>query len=276
MDSLNLTYFDYLILAITAYSIIAAFYKGLIKAFTSFFGWIISAIGSEMLFSPIEGVVSKIVTNNLGAICISLFSGFVISIIFTSIITNKILDLTPNIRGGMVDRSLGFAFGFLRGLIISCVIFQIVVLASPLFLNSSEDPVTGVPIIPLPDMVKNAKTYQLLNQGSSLLMSMIPKDLIQKQIDALSNKIEANVASNKKTDGANQDIKKSNQDDNALDTESLIKALSNVKSATDASSASAGSNGSDVGGTNNSDNNGTNSNNIDITDVIKKLNEMTK
>ncbi len=279
MDSLNLTYFDYLILAIMAYSIIAAFYKGLIKACTSFFGWIISVMGSYMLFTPVEAVISKIVTNNMGSTCISLFLGFVLSIIFTSMITNKILDLTPNIRGGIIDRSLGFAFGFVRGLIVSCIIFQIIVLASPLFLTSSEDPLTGITDVPLPEMVKKAKTYQLLNQGSGLLISFVPKDLVQKEIDMLAGKIAANALSNKKTDNKTSDglpdDKKSNGDAGAIDTESLIKSLTNIKS----EAASSGSNASDVpapASANTDTTGGANANSIDITDVIKKINELAK
>jgi membrane protein required for colicin V production len=265
MNILDLTYFDYIILVIIAYSLIAAFYKGLIKACTSFFGWIISFMGSYMIYSPIEGVVSKIVTNNLGSVCISLFLGYVISLILTSIITNKILDLTPNIRGGMIDRSLGFAFGLVRGLIISCVIFQIIVLSSPLFLN----PIAGSVSPPLPDAVKKAKTYQLLNQGSGLLMSFIPRDMVQKQIDELSSQIAANALSNKKSDNQDEitskDNKKSDDDTNIINTDSLIKALNSAKSS-DTSASNIG----------NANNDHTNEDGIDITDVIKKLNELSK
>ena len=259
MSVLNLTYFDYIILLITSYSMIAAFFKGVIKAGTSFLGWIFSIFGCRLLYNPIYELLNKVIPNEIAAMALAALSGYVVSLLAISILNSKIIDLTVDLRGGIIDRSLGFAFGFLRGVIISCALFQAVVVSSSFFLNQSGS--DGDKDVNLPVGVKEAKTFQLLNQGSGFIVSAIPKEWIQEQIDMLNSKINTRKDQDGSPTGANpvEGNTGNSKPQDKLNTDDLLKEFNNLK---------------DVLGTGDKSQDSTDSN--DITNVIKKLNDLGK
>jgi uncharacterized membrane protein required for colicin V production len=175
------------------YSTLAAFFKGLIKALSSFCGWIIASFGSYFLAAPLGKMIKVFIDHTLISYAIAAIISFILSLLLVSFLNGKIMHYTVTIRAGALDRSLGFAFGFLRGMLLSCVLFQIV-LVSCIMIN----PRPGE----MPIGVKKAKTYQLLNQGSGIIISYMPKDLISpKVLLKLNTKSDDNVMPNEiKTD----------------------------------------------------------------------------
>ncbi len=213
MTDLNLTYFDYIILLVMLYSTLAAFFKGLIRALSSFCGWIIAAFGSYILAAPLGKMLKVFIDNNLVSYAIAAIISFILSLLLVSFLNNKIMHYTLTIRAGALDRSLGFAFGFLRGMLLSCVLFQII-LVSSLIINHRPGE--------MPLGVKKAKTYQLLNQGSGIIMSYIPKDLVPpKMLLKLKSKDNASNAKNSDNVMPNdiQDV------ENMINIEELSKEL---------------------------------------------------
>jgi membrane protein required for colicin V production len=218
MTDLNLTYFDYIILLVMLYSTLAAFFKGLIRALSSFCGWIIAAFGSYILAKPLGKMLKVFIDNNLVSYAIAAIISFILSLLLVSFLNNKIMHYTLTIRAGALDRSLGFAFGFLRGMLLSCVLFQII-LVSSLIINHRPGE--------MPLGVKKAKTYQLLNQGSGIIMSYIPKDLVPpnlvppKMLLKLKSKDSASNAKNSDNVMPNniQDV------ENMINIEELSKEL---------------------------------------------------
>jgi membrane protein required for colicin V production len=187
MDFSSLTYFDNFVIFVVIYSTFIAFFKGFIKTSTSFLSWIASTIGSFFIFPYVLPIVGNIIHNVLFANLAAGFGSYILCMTIISFINGKIIDLTVEVRGGAIDRTLGLGFGFLRGCLITCMIFHIVVLLSPVFMQQSDDDITYAQS-PLPDMVKKAKTFNLLNSGSKLILAALPKNVIPDNLNLVKNK----------------------------------------------------------------------------------------
>lgn len=171
-----LTGFDQLVFAIIFISTAFAIYKGFIRSFLSLFGWIFAAIASYYL-NPFTKIFLTPMINNSVALAITApLVTYIALMIFLKIIAN-ILAPTPNTTVAMVDRILGAAFGVMRGIIFSSIIFFCVSFASsgsiPFLGFNQKDPVT--------DEVKwlsRSLTYPYLKSTTKFFSTLLPGSLI--------------------------------------------------------------------------------------------------
>ena len=139
MSVASLTNFDYLILAIMVISTLFALFKGFLKTSLSIIGWFIAAGVSIFALPYIKPYLAPHIQNELLLMWIGRSVLFVIALVVMAIINYQILLALSSVKGGAVDRSLGFGLGLVRGALISCVIFLIVIMAPPA-LGIGKDP----------------------------------------------------------------------------------------------------------------------------------------
>ena len=95
---------------------------------------------------------------------------FIISLIVLHLITMRIADFVVDSKIGPLDRTLGFVFGALRGIVIAVVL---VIFGNWLFRNN------------LPAWATESRTLPMLTQFGDGLISALPDDLEQQVNDIL-------------------------------------------------------------------------------------------
>ncbi len=160
----SLTNFDYLILIITFISTITAFLSGFVKTVTSIACWVASGFTAVFLAPSLKPSFQNML-GDLSSFAhpVSVAVIFLISLITLSFVSSKILKLAKPITGGAIDHSLGFAFGLIRGTLISCIIFIIIKSLVPIWSNFSKSE-KG------PKWFASSVTYNLLDKISNLLV----------------------------------------------------------------------------------------------------------
>jgi membrane protein required for colicin V production len=163
MDDLSTIFFDILVLIAILISILLAFYRGLFKELLSTFLWIGSiTLG---LLGSLE-LTLELSSHLPGVPGLNWIIGGVISIIsfLLGSFANRWLIKRLNIEPPtVIDRSLGFLFGFIRGIfLVSCAF---IVLHS----------LIGKELIPI--WVKSSKLTFLLQNSANVIIYLIPKNL---------------------------------------------------------------------------------------------------
>ena len=111
---------------------------------------------------------------------------FLVVFVVFFILNSKAIYALRKYRKGAIDQSLGFAFGFLRGVVIVSLFFYIISLFSNLFNYGGDTKKKG------PAFFIEAKTYNLLEISNNMLLSFLPDDLpemIVKKIDGLRDEV---------------------------------------------------------------------------------------
>jgi membrane protein required for colicin V production len=129
-----LSYLDLTLLTLGLISALLAMYRGFVREMLSIVSWIVAAVAAYVAFrqaqvsiGPEIGKQLGLAGNNaslVGAAAIAL-AAFLVVLIIVHLITSKISDLVLDSNVGMVDRLLGFAFGFVRGALIVVVLFML-------------------------------------------------------------------------------------------------------------------------------------------------------
>ena len=110
--------FDVIILVLIFISALFAFFRGLSLELLSISVWIISFFGSYAYGNNLVNFFNKIVNNILISTAISYVLAFLIIFVIFSFLTRKFSVFIKDSYVGLIDKSLGFIFGILRGYII--------------------------------------------------------------------------------------------------------------------------------------------------------------
>ena len=110
--------FDIIILVLIFISALFAFFRGFSLELLSISVWIISFFGSYAYGNNLVNFFNKIVNNILISTAISYVLAFLIIFVIFSFLTRKFSVFIKDSYVGLIDKSLGFIFGILRGYII--------------------------------------------------------------------------------------------------------------------------------------------------------------
>lgn len=126
------TIVDGIVALVVIISGLLAYSRGFVRETTAIFGWIISAFLAFIFAPQVETLVKEIpmIGDYLRESCelaiITAFAAvFAISLVVASIFTPLISSMVRQSALNAVDRSLGFFFGILRGLLLVGVVFLI-------------------------------------------------------------------------------------------------------------------------------------------------------
>lgn len=183
MEFSALNWFDAAVITVVLMSSLLAFFRGFLKALVSFIVWV-GAVCSAVYISPYAAEYFKDSMENQKILLVSCYVAvFLVSLIIFAIIGARILDLIHSYRKGLVDRSLGLAFGFVRGVLIVCAIFFSIDATSQIIKYGENKERPG------PDFFAKAETYNLLNITTKFIMSSLPEDFNEYMV-ARINKLK--------------------------------------------------------------------------------------
>ena len=115
--------FDIIILVLILISALFAFFRGFSLELLSISVWIISFFGSYAYGNNLVNFFNKIVNNILISTAISYVLAFLIIFVIFSFLTRKFSVFIKDSYVGLIDKSLGFIFGILRGYVIVSLCF---------------------------------------------------------------------------------------------------------------------------------------------------------
>ena len=122
MESLALSYFDYLVIGIIALSGLIAFFRGFIQEILSLVLWITAFAAAMLLNAYLDPYFIDYIDNPEIRRILTIVTVFV-GIIFLGGLIIKLLRGLVHWSGmGGLDRLLGVLFGFIRGMLLVVVI----------------------------------------------------------------------------------------------------------------------------------------------------------
>lgn len=170
---------DLVILGILVVSGFLALMRGLVKEVLSIGGWVVGVVGTLHLFPLIKPFVRPYISSEYllnGAVSVATF---IVLMVVISLITTFVAKKVTDSRLGPLDRSLGFAFGLVRGALLVCIAYLILAWLAPADRH--------------PEMVREARALPLVIDGSALVVKLVPEDMrpkLPESADAIRKKVE--------------------------------------------------------------------------------------
>ncbi|ABM44767.1 hypothetical protein X471_00527 [Bartonella bacilliformis str. Heidi Mejia] len=158
-----ITILDGIVIIVILFSSFLAMLRGFSRELLSLISWIVATVITLFLFKPALPFVEQYLSNKMIALIVTLVIIFVIVLSIISIVTMKIADLIIDSQIGMLDRTIGFIFGALRGLLI--------VVISMMLVNTLIKPEQQA------NWLKNAKTKPILDSLGLEIWDVLPKNL---------------------------------------------------------------------------------------------------
>jgi len=165
-----LTAFDVGVGVLVLISAILATARGLTREVLSLATWAGSAAIAVYMWQYHPDIARQYIAEPVVADIATVVVTFIVALIVLHLLTMRIADFVVDSRIGPIDRTLGFVFGVLRGVLIAIVIT-----------------IFGLWLLPnnLPDWAANAQTLPHLKNMGDTLISMLPEGLEQQVTDIL-------------------------------------------------------------------------------------------
>jgi membrane protein required for colicin V production len=103
-----------------------AMLRGLTREMLSIMSWALAALVTLFCYSHFKGDVRSIIDTPMLADATLIAVVFIVSLIVFSLVTINISERVLDSRVGAVDRTLGFVYGLIRGLILVVIAYLIV------------------------------------------------------------------------------------------------------------------------------------------------------
>ncbi|ACK49388.1 Colicin V production protein [Methylocella silvestris BL2] len=156
------SYLDLGLIVVILVSALLAMLRGFTREVLAIASWGAAAVAAIYLHPLVLPYIKPYVSKDVIALALSAAAVFFVTLIIVSLITIKFSDAILDSKVGALDRSLGFAFGAVRGLLLCVIAF--------IFFNWL------VPEKTQPEWVKAAKMRPLLQATGDQLMAMLPDD----------------------------------------------------------------------------------------------------
>jgi membrane protein required for colicin V production len=141
---------------------IFALMRGFVYEVLAVTGWVLAAFAALWGLPFARPFIARYISNPTIADLAGGAVIFLLVLLISSFVTHGIARQVRKSAISAVDRSLGFAFGLLRGLVLACLCFMVVDK-----LMAPDEPL----------VLTNAKTRPLLAAGSRLIQSLVPGHL---------------------------------------------------------------------------------------------------
>ncbi|MGB5091978.1 MAG: CvpA family protein [Parvibaculum sp.] len=159
-----MTLFDVIVIGVLLISSVLALLRGLTNELLSIFAWVVGALLALWLFPYVTPLVREVVSPPWLASVLSalgiFIAGYVVCAALTLRWSDSILDLHH--RAELLDRTLGFAFGLARGLLIVTIAYLFFTWLVP---NRTDQP----------DWIRNARLRPMVEDCASWLFSLAPQ-----------------------------------------------------------------------------------------------------
>lgn len=181
---MDLTVFDYLIFGIMIFFMLLGLLRGFIRELSSLINWIGSGLLTVLLRPIINTLMSSKISNPVISNMISSTVIFIITIIGLSILTSHLAKIINTKFPSSINITLGLAFGFTKGFLISSFIF-----ATILNLFGDTD---NLSLKSGPKWLQDSQTYRPLSFGAYVILPFTDSILgqIKEKYSATESKEE--------------------------------------------------------------------------------------
>jgi membrane protein required for colicin V production len=171
---------DYAVLGVILASGLFALMRGFVREMFSLGAWIGAYFCAVKYYPLAEPTVAHYVKNEKAVGIISAVAVFCVALIVLAIIGNLIAGLLIRGRGlTAVDRSLGFLFGIVRGVLVVSIAYLASVAMLWPDINKPPDEQAKDRNIP-PALLMEAKTRPAMDYGAGRLKEFVPQKEIEK------------------------------------------------------------------------------------------------
>jgi len=160
MSFMPIQWLDVILILIMLISAFLAMLRGLTREMLSIMSWALAALAALFFYQLYRERVRQLIEPQILADAVLIIIVFVIVLIAVSLITVRLSNRVLDSRVGAVDRTLGFIFGLVRGLIL-------VVIAYELF-------AAIVPKESLPRWVTEARSLPVIERTGRAIISLLP------------------------------------------------------------------------------------------------------
>lgn len=162
MQDLGINPVDIVVLVIVVLSGALAFVRGFVKEVLAVVGWVGAAIATLQLFPYVRPITRQYIQTEMLADGLAGLGIFLITLLLFSILSHSIAKGVRNSAISAVDRSLGFLFGLLRGAVVVCLAYLLVV-----SVLAPKDQ---------PGWLRNARVMPLMEWGTSHIILLVPNE----------------------------------------------------------------------------------------------------
>ena len=166
------SYFDLGLIVVVLISALLAMLRGFTREVLAIASWGAAAVAAIYFYPLLVPYIRPYVSKDQIQVAIAAAIVFFVTLIVVSLVTIRLSDAILDSKVGALDRSLGFVFGAVRGLLLCVVAF--------IFFNWL------VPDQKQPEWVRNARMKPLLQTSGDQLMGMLPDDP-----DGILNRLKA-------------------------------------------------------------------------------------
>jgi len=156
------SYLDLGLIVVVLISAFLAMLRGFTREVLAIASWGAAALAAIYLHPLVLPYVKPYIAKDVIALAVAAAAVFFVTLIVVSLITVKLSDAILDSKVGALDRSLGFLFGAVRGLLLCVIAF--------VFFNWL------VPAQTQPGWVKTARMRPLLQATGDQLMAILPDD----------------------------------------------------------------------------------------------------
>ncbi len=161
MSGLPFSVLDLVVLGVVLISALLAAVRGFTREVLAIVAWVTAAAAAWFLHPLLLPHLRPYIPNDSVRLAVAIGGVFILTLIVVSIITVKISDLILDSRIGALDRTMGFAFGAARGLLL-CVIGWVFLA----WLAQGK----------MPEWATAAKTRPMLENSGNALIAMLPEN----------------------------------------------------------------------------------------------------
>ncbi|SCA57541.1 conserved membrane hypothetical protein [Candidatus Terasakiella magnetica] len=166
MENLPISITDIAVFVILLLSGLLALSRGFVHEVLSIGSWVGAAFAALYGFPHVRPYARDIIGTEFIADIVAGAGSFIVALIVLTIITKMIAEQVQGSALNPLDRSLGFVFGLLRGVVIVCLLYT----AIEWMLPASKQPV----------WMRDAKTMPLIEQGTAFLKGLVPSDAVDE------------------------------------------------------------------------------------------------
>jgi membrane protein required for colicin V production len=156
------SYLDLGLIGVILISAFLAMLRGFTREVLAIASWGAAAVAAVYLHPLVLPYVKPYIAKDVIALAVAAAAVFFVTLIVVSLLTIKLSDAILDSKVGALDRSLGFLFGAVRGLLLCVIAF--------VFFNWL------VPAQTQPQWVKTARMRPLLQATGDQLMAILPDD----------------------------------------------------------------------------------------------------
>jgi membrane protein required for colicin V production len=159
---------DIVVLVIIAISALLAFARGMVRETLSLLGWIAAVIAVIFGLPLVRPLARQIISGESNEVFADIAAGvliFIVVLVIVAVVAAKLAKQVKISSFGTLDRSLGLLFGLIRGFVLVCLLYVLILWA---YRADNQ-----------PEWVRDARTRPALELGARFLVSLAPKGFIE-------------------------------------------------------------------------------------------------